>query len=326
MKVVIPLAGKGTRLRPHTHSKPKPLMRLAGKTVLGPILDKLKTLPVEEVIFITGDMEDQIKEYVVRNFDFKTRYIKQDELKGDGHAVSLAEKYVDGDMLVIFVDTIFEADLNKIKDIDADGVIWVKATENPERFGVVLVENNKITRFVEKPKEYVSNLAAVGMYYFKDASLLFDHLKGTLNEGRTSHGGEHRIADALSRMLEHGVNLTPLEVDVWADCGKPETLLSTNRYLLENGHHRQIPVDNTVIIPPVHIEDGAHIKNSIIGPYVSIGKNCHIENSIIKDSIVDENATIKSAALVKSLVGDSASIHDIFRRLNIGDSSEIDFG
>ncbi len=326
MKVIIPLAGKGTRLRPHTHSKPKPLLRVAGKPVLGHILEKLKSLPIDEIIFITGEMEGQVKDYVASNFSYQTRFIPQDQLKGDGHAVSLAEPYVTGEVMIIFVDTIFDTDLSVVKTTSADGIIWAKETATPERFGVVVVENERITKFVEKPKEFVSNLAAIGLYYFKDAKILFEHLHGILQEGRVSEGGEHRVADAISRMLEHGSNLVAKEVDVWADCGKPNTLLKTNRYLLENGHHREIPVTNSVIIPPVHIKDGAKIVNSIIGPNVSIGENCHIKNSIISDAIVDDNANLTYAALTKSLIGDSAIVRDIFRKLNVGDNSEIDFG
>ena len=324
MKVIIPLAGKGTRLRPHTFSKPKPLLRVAGKAVLGHIIDKLKPLDVEEIIFITGDMQEKIKEYVNSNYKYKARYIKQDELLGDGYAINLAKEYVKEDVLIVFVDTIFETDLSKIKNVKSDGVVWVQEVDDPRRFGVVVLKNDHIEKIIEKSDEPISNLAIIGLYYIKNSSLMF-HCLDELIKCNLRSKGEFRLADALGLMIKNGTRLNALEVDQWLDCGKPETLLSTNRYLLKNGFNKEIKTTNSVIIGPVYIEDKVKIENSIIGPNASIASGCVIKNSIVKDSIVGENAVIENAALNKSLVGDSALIKDTFRKINVGDNSEIDF-
>lgn len=325
MKVIIPLAGKGTRLRPHTHSKPKPLIKVAGKAVLGHILDRLKEIEVSEVIFITGDMGEQIKNYVDTRYSFKTRYIHQHELLGDGYAISLAADYIDEDVLIIFVDTIFKTDLSIIKKAKGEGIVWVKQTDNPERFGIVTLEKGFIKQIEEKPKNPISNLAVIGLYYFKDPKMLFKYINEIINK-KTTTNAEYRLADAMGLMIKDGIKLEAPEVDVWADCGKPETLLETNRYLLSNGHSKEIKTTNSVIIPPVYIEETAIIENSIIGPYVSIAGNCTIKNSMIKDSIIDQNSYVENCALRGSLIGDSAIIKDTFRKLNVGDNSEIDLG
>jgi glucose-1-phosphate thymidylyltransferase len=325
MKVIIPLAGRGTRLRPHTHSKPKPLIKVAGKAVLGHILDTLKGLAIEEIIFITGAMQEQIEDFVSSHYKYRTTYMQQEELLGDGYAINLAKNLVKGDVLIIFVDTIFKGDLSVINKLKEEGIVWVKQTKTPERFGVVVLDKDKnITKIVEKPKTFVSNLAVIGLYYFKDSTKMFSYLNKIIKKKKTSSGGEYRLADAIELMITDGIKLQAREVDVWADCGKPETLLSTNRYLLNHGHERTAPTKNSVIIPPVYIGEEVTVVNSIIGPHVSIAKKCVIINSIIKDSIIDQNSIIENSALNKSLIGDSALIKDTFRKVNVGDNSEID--
>lgn len=327
MKVIIPLAGKGTRLRPHTHSKPKPLIKVAGKAVLGHILDRLKNLDISEITFITGEMGEQIKEYIGKHYSFKTRFIHQHELLGDGYAISLAADEGNEDVLIVFVDTIFDTDLSIIKRIKGEGIVWVKQTDNPERFGIVTVKNGFITQIEEKPKNPVSNLAVIGLYYFKNAKTVFKYLAEIINR-KTTTNAEYRLADAMALMIKDNIKLEAPEVDVWADCGKPETLLETNRYLLNNGQGNGAKATsvNTVIIPPVYIDASAKIENSIIGPNVSIAGNCSIKNSMIQDSIIDQNSKVENCALRGSLIGDSAVIRDTFRKLNVGDNSEIDFG
>jgi glucose-1-phosphate thymidylyltransferase len=324
MKVIIPLAGKGTRLRPHTFSKPKPLLRVAGKAVLGHILDKLRPLDVEEIIFITGDMQEQIEKYVSKNYDYPARYIKQKELLGDGYAINMASEYIKDDVLIIFVDTLFQTDLSKIKDIKSDGALWVQEVDDPRRFGVVVLENNHIKEIVEKPDEPVSNLAIIGLYYIKNSKLMFHCLDEIIKTDIRSKG-EFRLADALGLMIKNDAKLEALEVDKWLDCGKPETLLSANKYLLSDGFSKEAKTKDSVIINPVYIEDNVTIENSIVGPYASVASGCVIKNSIVKDSIVGERAVIGNAALNKSLIGDNAIIKDTFRKLNVGDNSEIGF-
>ncbi len=327
MKVIIPLAGKGTRLRPHTHSKPKPLIKVAGKAVLGHILDRLKGLDITEITFITGEMGEQIRQYVEKHYSFKARYIHQHELLGDGYAISLAAGIEDEDVLIVFVDTIFETDLSIIRKCKGEGIVWVKQTENPERFGIVTLHNGFIAQIEEKPKNPASNLAVIGLYYFRDSKLVFKYLSEIINR-KTTTNHEYRLADAMALMIKDGIKLEAPEVDVWADCGKPETLLETNRYLLSNGHGngKEAKTVNSVILEPVYIDPTARIEHSIIGPNVSIAGNCQIRHSMIQDSIIDQNSHVEHCALRSSLIGDSAIIKDNFRKLNVGDNSEIDFG
>jgi glucose-1-phosphate thymidylyltransferase len=260
MKVIIPLAGFGTRLRPHTYSKPKPLVHVAGKPVLGHILDKLAGLDLEEVIFIVGYLGEQIQEYVDTHYHFPARYVEQKELLGQAHAIWLAREHVRDDVLIIFVDTIFETDLMALQSVEADGVIYVKEVEDPRRFGVAVVEGDRIVRLVEKPATDEHRLAIIGVYYIKDSPWLMRAIEELMaRDIRTK--GEYYLADALQLMIDQGAHLIPKEVDVWEDCGKPETVLHTNRYLLsklqDNG--KKAHLVNTTVVPPVYIAPTARI-------------------------------------------------------------------
>lgn len=343
MKVIIPLAGFGTRLRPHTYTKPKPLVPVAGKPVLGHILDKLDGLDVEEIIFVVGWLGEQIEEYVSANYDFPARYVEQKELLGQAHAILLAREWVTGPVLIIFVDTIFEADLTALRTLDSDGVIHVKEVDDPRRFGVVtLDEDGCVTRFVEKPSEPVSNLAVVGIYYLKDAALLFQCID-ELIERNIMTKGEYFLADALQLMVDRGAKLNAWTVDVWEDCGTKDAVLKTNRYLLRKLVTNGATTDNSITVPPVYVAESATIANSIIGPYVHIGENTTVEasiigpyvslgddstvtNAIIKDSIVNNSAHIEETMLSNSLIGLDAHVRGTFEQLNVGDSSEVASG
>ncbi|GAB4565686.1 MAG: sugar phosphate nucleotidyltransferase [Anaerolineae bacterium] len=326
MKVIIPLAGFGTRLRPHTYSKPKPLVNVAGKPVLGHILDKLVDLPLEEVIFIVGYLGEQIKEYVEANYHFPARFIEQKELLGQAHAIWLARDHVPGEVLIIFVDTIFETDLDRVLNADADGVLLVKEVEDPRRFGVVVLEDGYVRRLVEKPDSDEYRLAVIGVYFIKDGPRLMQAID-QLMARRIQTKGEYYLADALQIMIDEGARLVAQEVDVWEDCGKPETVLHTNRYLLskQQGDGREAHLVNSAIIPPVYIAASAHIENSIIGPYATIAEHARICNAHIRDSIIDEGAVICDTMLDQSLIGKNAVVRGRFRRLNVGDSSQVDF-
>ena len=327
MKVIIPLAGRGTRLRPHTHTKPKPLVTVAGKPVLGHVLDMLDGLAIEEIVFIVGYLGEQIEAYVSEHYDFPARYIEQKELKGQAHAIGLAREHVDGPVLIIFVDTIADADLSLPDRVDADGVIYVKEVDDPRRFGVVtLDERGYIRRFVEKPEEPVSNLAVIGMYYLRDSELMFACIDELIRRNIQTKG-EYFLADALQLMVDRGARLIASTVEVWEDCGTPEAVLHTNRYLLERGKGNDGPfqAENTVIIPPVYIHPSAQIRNSVIGPYVTVAAGCQIEESIIRDSIIDEGSIITACMLAQSLIGKEAFVKGRYRRLNVGDSASVDF-
>ncbi len=342
MKVIIPLAGFGKRLRPHTYTKPKPLVNVAGKAVLGHILDKLQGLNVEEIVFIVGWLGEQIEEYVRVNYDFKTRYVEQRELLGQAHAIRLAREWVESEVLIIFVDTIFDAALTVLPTLSSDGVIYVKEVDDPRRFGVVtLNERGFIARFVEKPETPVSNLAVIGAYFVKDAPLLFECID-ELIEKNIQTMGEYFLADALQLMVNRGARFNAWTVDVWEDCGTRDAMLQTNRYLLSQVPHANGErAENSIIIPPVYIHPSASVVNSRVGPHVHIGVNSvvidslvgphvslaegsQVHNSIVKDTIVNEDSHIEEAMLSWSLVGRDALVRGAFERLNVGDSSEID--
>ncbi|NWJ47988.1 MAG: NTP transferase domain-containing protein [Chloroflexi bacterium] len=329
MKIIIPLAGLGTRLRPHTFSKPKPLVTVAGKPVLGHILDELAILDVEEIIFIVGYLGDQIEKYVSKNYpQYKARYIVQSEMLGQAHAVNLAQDYIQGDVLIIFADTIFKTDLSLLKNLSTDGVIYTKGVEDPSRFGVTeLDEHGIITRLVEKPTTFVSNLAVVGIYYFKKSEWLFSAINKQV-ERNIQLGGEYFLADAISIMIEEKAKFNAFTLEVWEDCGKIDALLLTNRYLLGklSGEFHKDEYHDSVIVPPVYIAPDAKIERSVIGPYVSIAAGAEVIDSILRDCIINEKAVVKASTLSNSVIGSNASVAGTFHHLNVGDNSEIDYG
>lgn len=328
MNVIIPLAGFGSRLRPHTYTKPKPLITVAGKPVLGHILDKLVAAGVGDISFVVGYLGDQIEQYVSAEYpDLRAHYHEQRELNGQAPAVLLARESVSGPTVIVFVDTIADADLSKLADETADGVIYVKEVEDPRRFGVVQVDKHGIiSRFIEKPSDTTNKLVVIGMYYVKDAALLMDCCDELMRRDiRTK--GEYFLADAFNLMIARGAKLRIETVDVWLDCGKPETVLETNRYLLGHGHDNSAlwRNDRSVVVPPVFIHPSARIENSVVGPNTSIGENCQIVNSVIRESIVDTGALVSDHVLANSLIGRDAILTGRPRRFNVGDSSVVGF-
>ena len=324
MKAVILLAGLGTRLRPHTYSKPKPLVQVAGKPVLGHILDSLAELHLEETIFIVGYLGDQIQKYVTDHYpNMRARYVEQAEMKGQAHAILLAKEYIDQPVLIIFGDTIWETDFSRLERVTHDGLIYVKEVSDPRRFGVVQMHNGFVTQFVEKPSKPISNLAVVGVYYFRAWQMLMECIDALI-ERNVQTKGEYFLADAMQLMIEEGAKLEVETIPIWEDCGTREAILKTNRYLLAKQGSYAKQVEGSVILPPVYISDDAYIKNSIIGPNVSISENTKVENSIVRDCIISEGSQIENAMLESSLVGKDALVRGTFERLNVGDSSEVD--
>jgi glucose-1-phosphate thymidylyltransferase len=325
MKVIVPVAGKGTRLRPHTHTKPKSLVRVAGKPILGHLIDRIRTLPMDELILIIDP--DESKEASIRQFLDATapvpvRYVRQMELRGPAHAIFLAREYIDQDVLIIFNDTLFDADLSQLETHQNDGMIWVREVEDPRRFGLIELKANRIVRLVEKPEVPPSNLAMIGMYYLKDGPGLMQRIERVMKEERTVKG-EFYLPDPLQLMIDEGYHLEAASVQGWYDCGTIEALLDTNRVLLEHGHQKAIDTIESVIIPPVCIEEGALIRRSVIGPYVSIASRTVVEHSIIRDSIIYEGASVHDALLQRSLIGEQAFVKGGYKRLNVGDSSAV---
>ena len=329
MKIVIPLAGFGKRLRPHTFTKPKPLIIVAGKPVLGHVLDTFEALEgVEEIIFIVGHLGEQIEEYVARQYPhLRAHYYHQEELNGQSTAIYLARERLQGPMLMVFVDTIIKADLAALKHETADAVVWVKPVPDPRRFGVAEVGSaGYVTRLVEKPQDVNNNLAVVGCYYFKQAERLMEAIGQQIRQDIRTQG-EYFLADAVNLLLEQGVQMKVQEVEVWQDCGKTETVLETNRYLLDNGHDNsaEVETDGYVVVPPVNVHPSARIRNSIIGPHTTVAANCQVDNSIIRDSILDEGAIVVDGLLSSSLIGRSAKVAGRFRAFNVGEASEVGF-
>ncbi len=324
MKAIILLAGLGTRLRPHTYSKPKPLVQVAGKPVLGHILDGLAGLKIDETIFIVGYLGEQIEKYVADEYPrMRARFVEQSEMKGQAHAIRLARDFIDQDVLIIFGDTIWETDFTRLKHVKGDGLIYTKEVSDPRRFGVALLKDGFVTKFVEKPSTPVSNLAVVGVYYFRNWRGLLQSLDAVIDRNILTKG-EYFLADAMQLMIEDGARLEAETIPIWEDCGTVPAILQTNRYLLtKHGSHAR-EIQGSVILPPVYISDSARISNSIIGPNVSISENAVVENSILRDCIISENARIESATLESSLVGKDSRVRGTFERLNVGDSSEVD--
>jgi len=325
MKAIILLAGLGTRLRPHTWSKPKPLVQVAGKPVLGHILDSLAGLTLDEIIFVVGYLGDQIQNYVSKNYPHLcARYVEQTEMKGQAHAINLAREYIDQPVLIIFGDTIWETDFTRLNHVQHDGLIYVKEVEDPRRFGVATLKDGFVTRFVEKPAQYVSNLAVVGVYYFRTWQKLLAGIDELFARDIQTKG-EYFLADAMQLMIQDGARLEVETIPVWEDCGTVPAILKTNRYLLGKRSYAR-PIEGSVILPPVFISDKAEIRNSIIGPNVSVSENAVIENSILRDCIISEGAYIENRILEASLVGKDARVVGTFQRMNVGDSSEIESG
>lgn len=332
LKIVIPMAGLGTRLRPHTWSKPKQLVSVAGETVFDHLMRSLASLPDPnqvELIAIVGYLGEQIEEHIRRKYpNLPARFVVQDDPRGQSHAIKLAEKYLTGPMMVVFADTLIEADLSILKDESVEALTWVEPVPDPRRFGVAsLGPDGWVTRLVEKPQDMSNNLAIVGFYYFKEAEKLIAAIDEQMK--REMHlKGEYYLADAVNIMLESGLKMRTCKVDVWLDAGTPDALLETNRYLLANGKDNSrdfTPPPDTVIIPPVYIHPTAEIFTSIIGPYVSLGAGCRIEHSIIQDSILEDEAHVKGGILERSLLGRRACLERRAGVVNAGDNTEIIF-
>ena len=325
MKAIIPMAGSGTRLRPFTWSKPKALLRVGSKPIISHIVESLLPLGCDTLVLVIGREGEDIPRFIRERYPgVNTEVVVQEERLGLGHAVSLAaEKAAGGELVVMYGDTVIDGDLSSILETDADGIIAVKRVEDPRRFGVVNVRRGFITRFVEKPAVTKSNLAIVGFNYFRNPGMLFECLGELIHSGKRTKG-EFQITDAFQLMLGRGAAFQPLVVDGWYDCGTPESLLETNRFLLAKDG--RIPESgDSIFIPPVFIPSNAEITRSIIGPNVSVGDGAVIDRSLISDSIIGANARVVGASLAGSLVGDNAEIIERPRRLSVGDNSSLDF-
>ena len=324
MRAIIPVAGFGTRLKPHTYSTPKVLLNVGGKAIIGNIIDKLLEENITKATFIVGYFGDKIRNYIGESYPQLTAdFVVQEELLGLGHAIYTAiPTFDDEEMLIILGDTIFDVNLDGVFDKKISS-LGVKEVDDPRRFGVAIIKNGIVKKVVEKPKEPVSKLALVGLYYIANKNSLTDSLNELIEKDiRTK--GELQLTDALQIMIDKGEEMRTFPVDGWYDCGKPETVLSTNQFLLtRNGTNREL--ENVLINHPVFIAENAVVKNSIIGPFTTIAENCEIIDSNIKNSIINSGAKVKMALLENSIVGSNAMIIGNFKKFNTGDSSEVEF-
>ena len=320
----MPLAGKGTRLRPHTHLVPKPMLRVAGQPVISYIFDDLRRLSsIEEVIYITGHLKEKVEAYVRKAFPVRSVFIEQTVQNGTASAIGLARPHVDQAVLIIFVDTIFDADLSAIDRVDADGIIWTKEVEDYQRFGVVVTDaHGFMTRIIEKPSTPISKRANIGLYYIRNWQLLFEAIDHVL--AAPPNKGEYYLTDAFQYMIDHGARLKVLDVSGWFDAGKLDTLLETNRTMLERGRARRpSDVPGSTIIDPVYIEDNVAIRRSRVGPNVSLGEGTVIEDSELEDTIIGLNTHVRGSHSAKSLIGDHVWIDGVRGEVTVSDHSEV---
>jgi glucose-1-phosphate thymidylyltransferase len=328
MKIIVPMAGMGKRMRPHTLTVPKPLIPIAGKPIVQRLVEEIAKVSdetIEEIAFIIGDFGKEVEETlcgIAENLGAKSSIYYQKEALGTAHAIYCAEQSLDGKVVVAFADTLFKADF--VLDADADSVIWVQQVDDPSAFGVVKLDsNNCITDFVEKPKEFVSDLAIIGIYYFKDGDNLKNELK-YLIDNKVVVNGEYQLTDALENMKNKGLNFKPGQVKEWMDCGNKDATVHTNQRILE--YHKDDELvcssakyENSIIIPPCYIGENVKIENSIIGPHVSVGANTTVINTMVRNSIIQRNSHLEHLNLENSMIGNHVDIQGDVSELNVGD-------
>ncbi len=334
LKAIIPVAGAGTNLRPLTYTQPKALIPMAGRTILSVIIDQLLEAGVTDFVFVIGYLGEKIQRYIAKTYpNLKYTLVTQTDRRGTGHAIWLTRDAVkdEDELLIVLGDTICDYNVENLLQSN-QSMIGVKKVDDPRSFGVAeLNENDRVVRVVEKPLIPKSNMAMVGVYYIKETGVLFAALNGHLNSRTESDElGEYHLTNALQQMIESGVRFDAFRVANWFDCGKKETLLSTNATLLrameEANPAQEHQHESAVIIPPVSIAEGCVIRNSIIGPNVTIGEHTTIQSSIIKDSILGSYAVLEEVVLHSSIIGSDAFIRGLSQSLNIGDNTEIDLG
>ncbi len=330
MKAVIPLAGKGTRLRPHTHHTPKPLLKVAGKAVLSYILDDLIEVGVSEFVFIVGYLRETVEAWIAAEYpDLKAHYVLQAVQDGTAGAIALAEPYIDDEVLIVFADAVLEVDYHQIRSLDAKyaGMIWAKEVEDYQRFGVIVTaDDGSMARIVEKPTEPISKLANIGLYYIRDWKLLLDGLHHTLAQP-PGPGGEFFLTDAFQYMVERGAKILPAPVEGWWDAGKPETLLETNHHLVATGRggiHEGASVEGAEIVEPVRFEEGVVVKGGRIGPNVTLERGTRVEGCEVRDTVVGPGAVLENSRLTDSLVGGHAVIKGVTGSLLVTDHSVVE--
>jgi glucose-1-phosphate thymidylyltransferase len=296
---------------------------VAGRPSLAFVLDALEPLDIEELIFIVGRMGEQMEDYVKQNYPYQSTFIEQKVMRGQADAIALAREHVQGDLMTLFVDTLFEADLTVLKNLDVDGAMYVMPVPDPRRFGIAVLNDEEIvTKLVEKPADPESDLAVVGLYYFKDSQWLFRAIDKLMASGR-SLKGEYYLADAIQVMIDEGAKFRTFQVDAWEDTGTWDAVLHANRYLLKKMDTQEDPyrLGSSLIIPPSYVSPEAQLEDSIIGPYASISEGAEVRDSIVKNSIIAPNATVNSSMLFGALIGERATVEGSYHTINVGDDS-----
>lgn len=336
MKIIVPMAGRGSRLRPHTLTVPKPLIPIAGKPIVHRLVEdiaKVLNQPIEEIAFVIHESFGQKVEEdlvaIAQKLGAKGTIYYQNEPLGTGHAIMCAKDSLSGPAVIAYADTLIRADFDL--DKNADSVIWVKQVDKPEAFGVInLNKENEIVELVEKPKEFVSDLAVIGIYYFKDVAVLKNELQAVL-DNNIIHGGEYQINDGIKQMMAKGMKFVPGKVDEWMDCGNKDVTVDTNTRMLgflqndgENLVSTNVKLENSTIIPPCYIGEDVVLINATVGPNVSLGKGCHVIDSKITNSLIQTHAHIKNASLNNAMIGNHASFDGNFTAISIGDYSVLE--
>lgn len=336
MKIIVPMAGRGSRLRPHTLTIPKPLIPIAGKPIVHRLVEDIAKVlkeEIEEIAFIIGeDFGEQVEadlKKIAGALGAKGSIYYQDKPLGTGHAIMCAKDSLEGPAVIAYADTLFKADFTL--DKDADGVIWVKQVDNPKAYGVVQLNQNKeIVGLVEKPEEFVSDLAVIGIYYFKDVAVLKSELQGVLDKNIT-RGGEYQINDGIEAMRKNGLLFVPGKVDEWMDCGNKNVTVETNSRMLNFLHQDgeqliadTVRMENSEIIEPCFIGEHVELRNAVIGPNVSIGEGSIIKNSSIRNSLIQTYAEVENANLNNAMIGNYAKFKGDFREISIGDYSVLE--
>ena len=333
MKIIVPMAGRGSRLRPHTLTVPKPLIPVAGKPIVHRLVEDIAGVldqKIEEVAFIIhesfGKKVEEELIAIAQKLGAKGTIYYQNEALGTGHAIMCAKDSLSGPAVIAYADTLIRADFDL--DTSADSVIWVKQVDKPEAFGVInLNQSNEIVELVEKPKEFVSDLAVIGIYYFKDVAVLKDELQLVI-DNNIIHGGEYQINDGIKQMMAKGMKFVPGKVDEWMDCGNKDVTVDTNTRMLgflhNDGEHLidyDVKQENSTIIPPCYIGEDVVLVNATVGPNVSLGKGCHVIDSTIKNSLVQTHSHIKNAKLENAMIGNHVNYDGNFTSISIGDYS-----